>query len=94
MLFHITHSHEEQTCPINNQDVLRDSFGKVMSSLTDNGVEVIGWWVDPPAHQMFFVVEADSAEVVYDGLQPIIDRGTCITQPVLDAAAKVQALLE
>ena len=93
MFFHVTHTHTEHTCPINDQSVMSETFGKVFSSLTDNGVNVVGWWADPPAHQMFFVLEADSVEAIYEGLHPIIDRGTACIRPVTDAAAKIQALM-
>lgn len=93
MLFHVTHTHTEHTCPVNNPAVLRETFGKVSSSLTANGVEVIGWWADPPAHQMLFVLDATSVEAIYDGLQPIIDKGTASIRPVTDAATKMKALI-
>lgn len=94
MLFHVTHSHTEHTCPINNPDALRESFGKVFPSLAESGVNVVGAWSDPPAHQLFFVIEAESVEAIHEGLQPIIDQGTACIQPVTDAAAKIRALME
>ena len=93
MLFHVTHTHTEHTCPINDQGVMGETFGKVLSSLTESGVDVVGWWGDPPAHQMFFVLDADSVEAIYEGLHPIIDQGTACIKPVTDAAAKIQALM-
>ena len=94
MLFHVTHTHTEHTCPINDPGVLSETFGKVFSSLTENDVQVVGWWGDPPAHQMFFVLESNSVEAIYEGLQPIIDQGTACIRPVTDAATKVRELVE
>jgi hypothetical protein len=42
---------------------------------------------------MFFVLDADSVEAIYEGLHPIIDQGTACIRPVTDAAAKIQALM-
>ena len=79
MLFHVTHTHTEHTCPINDQGVMGETFGKVFSSLTESGVDVVGWWDDPPAHQMFFVLDANSVRPSTTDYIPSLIRG----QPVL-----------
>jgi hypothetical protein len=89
MLFHVTHTHTESAYDFHDEEVIRQVFGKVIPTLVESGVEVIGAWADGPAHQVFFVIEADSANAINDGLQPIINQGTAWVQPVADIAAKV-----
>ena len=55
MLFHVTHTHNELTCPIHDDETLLGSFGQVLSSLKANGVDVLSAMVDGPGHQLFFV---------------------------------------
>ena len=90
MLFHITHHHDETTCPAHDEAVVAESFGAVLDSLTENVNEVIGAWVDPPGHDFFMVVDADDAAQIFAGLYPIVDRGTARIQPVGDYAAMMK----
>ena len=90
MLFHVTHTHNELTCPIHDPETLLNSFGKVLESLESEGVDVVGAWVDGPGHQLFFVIETDSSDAIHNGLNPIIDRGTARIQPVSDVQARMQ----
>ena len=46
--------------------------------------------MDPPAHDFFFVVEADDAAKIFTGLWPIIPAGTAQVRPV----NSLQAALE
>ena len=64
MLFHITHIHSPESCPYHNPEKARDTFGKVLASGKEPGVNLIGAWVDAPAHTAYFVVETDSAEKI------------------------------
>ena len=47
MIFHVYHSHNELTCPINDTDLFLSSFGSVVD-FEANNVEVIGAWIDGP----------------------------------------------
>ncbi|HJM27520.1 MAG: hypothetical protein QF596_03525 [Acidimicrobiales bacterium] len=90
MIFHVTHTHNELTCPIHDPETLLNSFGKALESLENESVNIIGAWVDGPGHQLFFVIETDSADAIHNGLKPIIDRGTARIQPVTDMQARIQ----
>ena len=57
-------------------------------------VVVVGAWVDPPGHDFFFVVDADDAAQVFQGMFPIIDAGTAQVRPVGDFAAMLKARAE
>ena len=56
MIFHVYHSHNELTCPINDTDLFLSSFGSVVDSLEANNVEVIGAWIDGPGHKSFYII--------------------------------------
>ena len=61
----------------------------MLPALAENGVTVVGAWVDPPGHDFFFVVETDDYDAMVEGLRPIIPSGTATIQPVGDMAAQV-----
>ncbi|MCH2427041.1 MAG: hypothetical protein MK177_06875 [Acidimicrobiales bacterium] len=90
MLFHITHHHDETTCPAHDEAVVAETFGAVLGTLKENVNEVIGAWVDPPGHDFFFVVDADDAGQIFTGLFPIVSAGTAKVQPVGDYVAMMK----
>ena len=90
MLFHMTHHHDETTCPAHDKEAGDASFGAVLATLEANVEHVVGAWVDPPGHDFFFVVEADDAAKIFAGLWPIIPAGTAQVRPV----NSLQAALE
>ena len=87
MLFHITHVHTPETCPYHDKDKARDTFGKMMSSIEQLGVKLVGAWVDAPAHTVYFVIESDSVQKIEELLAPGLKIGHAETRPVSDAAA-------
>ena len=87
MLFHITHVHTPETCPYQNPEKTRDTFGKMMSSVEQLGVKLVGAWVDAPAHTVYIVVETDSVEKIEELLAPVFKIGRAETRVVSDAAA-------
>tara|TARA_B100000953_G_scaffold280454_1_gene257222 strand:+ start:283 stop:636 length:354 start_codon:yes stop_codon:yes gene_type:complete len=90
MLFHITHHHDETTCPAHDEAAVADTFGAILDTLTENVNEVIGAWVDPPGHDFFMVVDADDASQIFMGLFPIVSAGTAKVQPVGDYVAMMK----
>lgn len=87
MLFHVTHTHTEATCPIHDPEVRSRTFARVLPALETAGVRVIGAWGDTLAHQLFFMLDADNIEAIQEGFDPITDQGTARIQPVVDLAA-------
>ncbi len=85
MLFHITHSHTPETCPYHNPEKARDTFGKMLSSAEQLGVELVGAWVDAPAHKAYLVVEADSTQKIEELLAPVFEMGYAETRPVQES---------
>ena len=82
MLFHITHVHTEATCPYHKPEVVSETFGKVLPAFEEAGATVLGAYTDAPAHAMYLIVEASTADQVRLGLAPIIDQGTAEVRPV------------
>lgn len=87
MLFHITHVHSPESCPYHNPEKARDTFGKILASTTELGVNLIGAWVDAPAHTVYLIVETDSAQKIEELLAPAFEIGQAETRVVVDAAA-------
>ena len=69
--------------------MLNDAF----AALKENGVEVVGAWVDPPGHDFFFVVETDDYGALVEGLRPIVPAGSATIRPVGDVQTQVQAAM-
>ncbi len=89
MLFHVTHTHSWDGCPYNDPDRGRETFGKAFAVMADSDVELVGAWVDAPAHTVFLVLDADSSLQIEEALAPIIDVGWAETRPVGDLADTV-----
>ena len=87
MLFHITHVHTPETCPYHNPEKARETFGKIMSNAEQLGVELVGAWVDAPAHTVYLVVDTDSVQKIEELLAPGFEIGHAETRPVSDATA-------
>lgn len=94
MLFHVTHTHTEHTCPINDPQGMQSSFGALFPSIVASPITLVGAWADQLAHQLFFVIDADDVVAIQDAFRPITDAGTIRIQPVADAAARVAELME
>lgn len=89
MLFHIKHVHTEATCPFEKPEIVADTFAKVLPGFEAAGATVVGAYTDPPAHAMYFVVEAADYGQLRGGLEPIIPVGTAEIRPVVDFKALV-----
>lgn len=86
VLFHVTHTHTWESCPYHDPDRARDTFGKTMAGIADSEVELVGAFVDAPAHTTFLLLDADSAVQIEEVLAPVIDIGWAETRPVVDFA--------
>ena len=83
MLFHITHQHDEHTCPARDDATAARTFGALAENLAEHVNEVIGMWGDPLSHTLFAVVDADEATQIIQGFFPIIDAGTAQVRPIV-----------
>lgn len=92
MLFHVTHFHTHETCPAGNSDLVKKTFGTVVSPehISATGVKLIGGYADAPAHTVYFIVEADSIEKVGSLMIPILKLGSAEITPVTDLVEEVK----
>lgn len=93
MLFHITHTHAPEKCLYRDPKTLAATFGSVNQAMEAAGATVIGSWVDAASHTFFWVVEAERAEQVNAGLDPVVDRGHATTRPITDTEETIAARL-
>ena len=84
MLFHITHVHTPETCTYRDPEKARATLGKMLSSAEQLGVKLLGVWTDPPAHTIYIVVDADSAQKIEELLAPAFEIGHAETRVVQD----------
>ena len=84
MLFHITHTHTEQTCPAHDPERIKDTFGKFHEKADKLGVKVVSSYIDSPGHNMFFVIDTDKAENIDKLMHLGLTIGTAQVKPVID----------
>ena len=85
MLFHVTHTHEPDVCPYHDPGRIRDRLGRLVDDTGNTGARLLGAWVDPAGHALFFVIDAASAEEIEEVLAPMIDAGRAEVRPVAEA---------
>ena len=90
MLFHITHVHTPETCPYNDPEKAKATFGKMIGSAESLGVTLHGAWVDAPAHTVFLVAETDSSDKHEELLAPGLEIGVAETHVVQDGRAMLE----
>jgi len=90
MLFHITHTHTPENCPSHNPEQLKATFGQMIANVETAGVNLIGAYVDIPAHEFFLIAEADRIEQINEVLDPALEMGYAEVRPVVDALAALK----
>ncbi len=79
MLFHITQIHTPETCP-------KDEGGsKVLYDPNVEGVKLRAMYGAFSEHVIYYIVEADSLDVINEFLLPGFKRCTCTITPVSEA---------
>ena len=86
MLFHVKHTHGWEACPYHDPDRARATFGKALAGIMESDLELVGAYVDAPAHTTFLLLNATSAGQIEEALAPVIDIGWAETRPVVDFA--------
>ncbi len=84
MLFHVKHTHSWEACPYHDADRAKETFGKAIAGIAESDVELVGAYVDAPAHTIFLILDATSAAQIEEALAPMIDIGWAETRPVVD----------
>jgi len=94
MLFHVKHTHSWEACPYHDPDRARETFGKAMAGIMESEVELVGAYVDAPAHTTFLVLDANSVAQIEEALAPVIDIGWAETRPVVSFAEVMSRVTE
>jgi hypothetical protein len=84
MLFHVKHTHSWEACPYHDADRAKETFGKAIAGIAESDVELVGAYVDAPAHTIFLILDATSAAQIEEALAPMIDIGWAETRPVVE----------
>ena len=77
MLFHITQTHNPESCPKN------DGGSKILYNADVAGLKLVALYGAYSEHEIYFIVEADSMEAVNKFLDPGLTRCTSIITPVV-----------
>ena len=96
MLFHVKHTHNPETCPAGQPEMIRTTFGTVVSEehARKTGTKLLGCYADAPAHSTYIIVEADAAEKVGAFLTPLLKLGFAEIRPVTNLVEEAKRKLE
>ena len=84
MLFIATHEHAPESCPSENPAQVHQVVNE--EHIKASGVKLLGSYVAPPEHVLFFVLEADEYAQVVRYFQPIMKMGNIDIVPVQTVA--------
>lgn len=83
MLFVVTHIHTPELCPSDDPEKLKKlDVLEQESHAKKTKVKVLGSYIAPPEHTLFFILEADSYEAITDFFRPVMKIGIPRIVPV------------
>ncbi|MEM3030586.1 MAG: DUF3303 family protein [Candidatus Micrarchaeia archaeon] len=88
MLFVIRHEHECVNCPVDHPEPVLKMASR--EHARKHGVRLKGSYVAAPEHTFYFIVEADSYELLAKFLRPLMKLGKPQISPVEDLATAVK----
>ena len=98
MLFHVTHRHNWETCPLNSDDPAGQVEGMKAVVEGNDQITVHGSWMDAPAHKGYMIIEADNAAAIMTLGMPLVALGEMEVVPVSEfgeiSAAALAAISE
>ena len=94
MLFHVTHVHTPETCPADDPERIKATFGKMLSNADELGVTIHSMYSNNIAHTMYTVVESDSAEGISKMMDPTLKIAHAEVSHIVDAHSVMNRLLE
>jgi uncharacterized protein with GYD domain len=80
MLFVAIHEHAPESCPADDPAPVHKLANA--KHIRDSGVKVLGSYIAPPEHQLFFILEADDYSQVVRFFRPLMKIGTPDIVPV------------
>lgn len=93
MLFVVTHTHTPELCPSGDPENLKKTVDVLAqeSHARKSNVKVLGSYIAPTEHTLYFILEADSYEAITEFFRPVMKIGTPRIVPVSPLAAAVEA---
>ncbi len=85
MLFHVTHVHTPETCPSDNPEMIKATFGKMFGAAEENGVKLHSVYSNSIGHTFYMVVETDDMAKISAIFQSTLKIGTADIVPIQDA---------
>lgn len=84
MLFVVTHEHPPELCPSDNPELVKKTVSIVNSKAhaEKSGVKVLGSYIAPPEHVLFFIIESNDYGKIVDFFRPMMKMGTLRIMPV------------
>lgn len=80
MLFVATHTHPPELCPVDNPVGVHQLADE--QHIKESGVKVLGSYIAPPEHTLYFVLEAQEYAQVVKYFRPLMKIGTPRITPV------------
>jgi uncharacterized protein with GYD domain len=84
MLFVVTHEHSPELCPSDKPELVKKTVSIVASKAhaEKSGVKLLGSYIAPPEHVLFFIIESNDYGKIVDFFRPIMKMGTLRIMPV------------
>ena len=96
MIFQIEHIHTPELCPSGNPAMIKETVSVCASDAhaKETGVKVLGKYIAPTEHRIFFTVDAENYESITDFLEPMMKMGTPRITPVSELGEAIKPFLE
>lgn len=90
MLYMTIHRHTGADCPVDAPAPIE----KVASDehAAECGVKVLGRYISPPEHKLFFILEADEYEKIVAFFRPLMKIGTHQIHPITNLGRAIEIL--
>ncbi len=85
MLFHVTHVHTPETCPSDNPEKIKATFGQMFKNADEVGVTLHSVYSNSINHTFYMVAETDEMSKISTIFAPILKLGTANIVPIQDA---------
>ncbi len=80
MLFVATHEHSPEVCPVDNPAPIHQLANE--KHIKESGVKVLGSYIAPPEHTLYFVLEANDYAQIVRYFRPMMKLGSPSIVPV------------
>ena len=84
MLFLAIHVHTPELCPSDNPELVKKTVSVLATKAhaDKSGIKVLGSYIAPEEHMLFFIIESSDYTKIVDFFRPIMKMGTLKLTPV------------